>query len=37
MIENYWNRLVKMNVYIPNLMRLYSKFLSEIINDKESS
>ena len=37
MIENYWSRLNKMNVFIPSLMRLYSKFLSEIINDKENS
>ncbi|EGR27924.1 PAS domain S-box family protein [Ichthyophthirius multifiliis] len=36
-IENYWNRLMKMNVFIPNLILLYSKFLKEIMNDNESS
>jgi hypothetical protein len=28
---------MKINAYIPSLMRTYSKFLSEVLNDNEGS
>ncbi|KAL4506973.1 hypothetical protein ABPG72_001394 [Tetrahymena utriculariae] len=35
--EDQWNRLDRINTYIPSLMRIYAKFLSDIIHDKDGA
>ncbi|KRX02121.1 PAS domain [Pseudocohnilembus persalinus] len=34
-IDEQWNKLIKISNNIPNMMRLYAKFHTEILNDKE--
>lgn len=35
-VEDHWNKLLKINRNMPKAMRMYGKFLIEIINDKET-
>ena len=35
-VEEHWNKLLKINRNMPRAMRMYGKFLIEIINDKET-
>ncbi len=35
MVESYWNQLQKMNSNVPKALKLYAKFLIEILNDKD--
>ena len=35
MVETYWNQLQKLNSNVPKALKLYAKFLIEILNDKE--
>lgn len=35
-VEEHWNKLLKINPNMPKAMRLYGKFLIEIINDREA-
>ena len=36
MVEMYWNSLQKLNSNVPKALRMYAKFLIEILNDKEA-
>lgn len=35
MVEMYWNQLQKLNSNMPKALKMYAKFLIEILNDKE--
>ena len=35
MVESFWNQLQKLNSNVPRALKLYAKFLIEILNDKE--
>ena len=35
LIEDYWKEVQKLNPNSPKALKMYSKFLSEILNDKE--
>lgn len=35
--EDQWNRLDRINTHIPSLMRIYARFLHDVMNDKDGS
>ena len=35
MVESYWNQLQKLNSNVPKALKMYAKFLIDILNDKE--
>jgi len=36
MVEQYWGQLQKLNSNVPKALKMYAKFLIEILNDKEA-
>lgn len=36
MVEEYWGQLQKINSNVPKALKMYAKFLIEILNDKEA-
>ena len=36
-VEDQWNKIEKLGINLPKVMKLCGKFLIEIINDKEAA